>query len=70
VLNGETGFLYRDPRQDAGADFARLIDELLAGRARPKPELARQHLARFSFDAFVERMRPIVADTVAYTSRE
>jgi glycosyltransferase involved in cell wall biosynthesis len=70
VLNGETGFLYRDPRQDASADFARLIDELLAGRVRPRPELAQAHLARFSFDAFVERLRPIVADAVAYTSRE
>ena len=70
VLNGETGFLYRDPRRDAGADFARLIDELLAGRARPRPELAQAHLARFSFDAFVERLQPIVADAVAYTSCE
>jgi glycosyltransferase involved in cell wall biosynthesis len=70
VLNGETGFLYRDPRQDAGSDFGRLLDELLAGRARPKPELADTHLARFSFDAFVERLRPIVADAELYTSRE
>ncbi len=70
VLNGETGFLYCDPRRDAGADFARLIDELLAGRARPRPELRQAHLARFSFDAFVERLRPIVADAVAYASRE
>ena len=47
-----------------------LIDELLAGRARPRPELAQAHLARFSFDAFVERLQPIVADAVAYTSCE
>ncbi|MDK9701975.1 MAG: glycosyltransferase [Sulfuritalea sp.] len=70
VTNGLTGFLYRDPRQDGGADFARLLDELLAGRARPKPELADTHLARFSFEAFVERLRPVVADAAAYTSRE
>ena len=70
VLNGKTGFLYRDPREDAGADFGRLLDEMLAGRARPKPELADTHLARFSFEAFVERLRPVVADAAAYTSRE
>ena len=68
VLDGKTGFLYRDPRRDAGADFGRLLDELLAGRPRPQPELAQAHLARFSFAAFVERLRAVVAD--AHTSRE
>jgi hypothetical protein len=57
-----TGFLYRDPRQDGGADFDRLLDQLLAGRERPRPELAQAHLARFSFDAFVDRLRPVVVD--------
>ena len=70
VVDGETGFLYRDPRQDAGADFDRLLNELLAGRQRPLPELAQEHLARFSFDAFVERLRPVVADAERQTSRE
>ncbi len=70
VLDGATGFLYRDPRQDAGADFGRLLGELLTGRPRPQPELAQEHLARFSFDAFVERIRPVVADAMAYTNRE
>ena len=70
VVDGETGFLYRDPRQDHGANFGRLLDELLAGRARPRPELAQAHLARFSFDALVERLRPVVADAKTYTSRE
>lgn len=70
VADGASGFLYRDPRQDHGADFGRLLDELLAGRARPRPESAPEHLARFSFEAFVERLRPVVADALAYTSRE
>jgi glycosyltransferase involved in cell wall biosynthesis len=70
VLHGETGFLYRDPRRDDGAAFGCLLDELLAGRARPKPELAQEHLARFSFDAFVERLRPVVADAQSQLSRE
>ena len=70
VSNGLTGFLYRDPRQDAGADFGRLLDELLDGRPRPKPELAEGHLARFSVDAFVERLRAVVDDARRQTSRE
>ncbi len=70
VADGETGFLYRDPRQDAGADFGRLLGELVAGRPRPHPELAREHLRRFAFESFVERLRPVVADAAAYTSRE
>jgi hypothetical protein len=70
VLDGETGFLYRDPRQDSGAAFDKLLDELLAGRLRPQPELAQAHLARFSFDAFVERLRPVVADAESQLNRE
>ena len=70
VVDGETGFLYDDPRRDSGAAFGRLLDQLLAGRARPQPELAQAHLARFSFDAFVERLRPVVADAESHVSRE
>ena len=65
VSNGITGFLYRDPREDDGGDFGRLLDELLDGRPRPHPELADGHLAIFGFDAFVERLRPVVADAEA-----
>ena len=56
VLDGETGYLYRDPRQDGGADFMRVLDALLAGKARPDPRRAREHLERFSFDAFSGRV--------------
>jgi glycosyltransferase involved in cell wall biosynthesis len=69
VVDGATGFLYRDPRLDGAEAFGRLLDQLLAGRARPQPELALQHLQRFSFAAFVERLRPVAADARAYTSR-
>ena len=60
VLEGKSGFLYKDPRGDAGADFARLIDQLLAGKARPDPRLAREHLEKFSFDAFCGRVERAV----------
>jgi glycosyltransferase involved in cell wall biosynthesis len=61
VLQDRSGFRYRDPREDAGADFARLLDELLAGRPRPDPRIeAAAHLAGFSFPALVERTRALL----------
>ena len=60
VVENETGYFYRDPREDGGADFTRLLESLLAGKARPDPRLAREHLARFSFDAFSERVGRLV----------
>ena len=60
VIEGETGYLYRDPREDRGADFTRLLDSLLAGKARPDPRQAREHLASFSFDVFSERVGRLV----------
>jgi glycosyltransferase involved in cell wall biosynthesis len=61
VVDGATGFLYRDPREDGGGDFASLIEKLQRLPTPPDPRLAEAHLARFSFDAFVERLRPVVA---------
>ncbi len=61
VAEGLTGFFYRDPRADQGADFARLLDELLARSTVLHPAQAEGHLARFSYEAFVERLRPVVA---------
>lgn len=60
VLDGVTGHLYRDPRQDGGADFMRLIDAVLAGQPRPDPRLAREHLERFSFVAFTARIERLL----------
>ena len=60
VLEGQSGFFYRDPREDGGADFARLLDQLLDLRAPLHPVQASEHLARFSLDALVERLRPVV----------
>jgi glycosyltransferase involved in cell wall biosynthesis len=57
VLDGVTGFLYRDPRIDGGADFAALLSSLSGGRARPDPRTATQHLEKFSFASLVSRTR-------------
>ncbi|MBI4294352.1 MAG: glycosyltransferase family 4 protein [Betaproteobacteria bacterium] len=56
VIEGETGFFFDDPRSDRGAGFGALIERLLAGRARPRPALARAHLEKFSASAFSARI--------------
>lgn len=61
IVEGVTGFFYRDPRQDHGADFARLLAQLQTLPKPPDPRMATEHLAKFSPDAFRERLRPIVA---------
>jgi glycosyltransferase involved in cell wall biosynthesis len=55
VLEGRSGYLYRDPREDKGEDFENLMQSLLDGKPRPDPRLASNHLARFSYEALVER---------------
>jgi glycosyltransferase involved in cell wall biosynthesis len=60
VIDGETGFLYCDPRQDNGASFAELLDRIEQLPARLHPAQAEQHLSKFSFDTFVERLQPVV----------
>lgn len=61
MVHGETGYLYRDPREDRGADFAALIGRILRGGPRPDPRKAAAHLAQFSNEAFVERARRLLA---------
>jgi glycosyltransferase involved in cell wall biosynthesis len=60
ILDGQSGFFYRDPREDQGADFFRLLEQLLQRQHPLHPTEATEHLNRFSFEAFVERLRPIV----------
>jgi len=56
VLDGASGFLYRDPREDEGAEFRGLLSRIVGGEPRPEPRGARAHLERFSSAAFGERM--------------
>ena len=61
VLEGASGFLYRDPRRDGGRHFGEILDAILAGRPRPDPRVAaREHLAKFSYAALVERARGLI----------
>ena len=57
IVHESGGFLYADPRLDGGEDFAKLLSSLAAGRQRPDPRKAIDHLAQFSFDAMVTRTR-------------
>lgn len=61
VLDGSTGFLYPDPRGDGAEGFRRLIQDLVSGaRPRPDPRIAAEHLAKFSAEAFRQRVRRAV----------
>jgi glycosyltransferase involved in cell wall biosynthesis len=60
VAHGESGFLYRDPREDGGRDLEQLLESIAAGRPRPDPREAREHLAKFSYPALVERTRRLL----------
>jgi glycosyltransferase involved in cell wall biosynthesis len=61
IIEGSSGFFFVDPRQDGGADFDRLLSRIASLQVRIDPRLATEHLARFSFASFVERLWPIVA---------
>ena len=59
VIDGASGFLYRDPRKDGGSDFRRVLERALAG-PRPDPREATAHLARFSRPAYTARIGRMV----------
>ena len=62
MLEGASGFLYRDPREDGGEQFERILESILAGRPRPDPRVAaKDHLAKFSDAALVERARRLIS---------
>ncbi len=61
VMDGASGFRYRDPREDGGRHFEEIIDAILAGRPRPDPRVAaREHLEKFSYPALVARARDLI----------
>jgi len=60
VLENVTGFFFRDPRADQGADFQRLLNYLSSLTTKPDPRLAQEHLAQFSFDSFCARIASLL----------
>jgi glycosyltransferase involved in cell wall biosynthesis len=61
VLDGVTGHLFEDPRNDGGDSFASLLTRIAAGTATLDREGAARHLARFSETAFQERVARAMA---------
>lgn len=59
VLDGETGFLYRDPREDGAASFEELLVKLKS-ESRPDPLRVREHLERFAYPAFANRVKRLL----------
>lgn len=56
VLEGKTGYLYRDPREDGGAEFERILSGLKEGAELPDPLDHPDHLARFTFPTFINEV--------------
>ena len=56
-----TGIFYSDPRSDSGAGFERLLDRLEVAPFRIDAAAAQAHLARFSAQAFRERVAGLLA---------
>ena len=60
VMHGATGLRYRDPREDGGAGFENALKLLLEGGFRFDKDSSQAHLARFSEDSFVGRVRTLL----------
>ena len=56
VIEGASGFLYRDPREDEGLELRALLARLGGGMPRPDPRRAGAHLEGFSLAAFGGRL--------------
>lgn len=56
VVEGKTGRFFVDPRQDGGADFSRLLHDLLEAGHYPAPLAHPDILVEFSYHAFLSRV--------------
>lgn len=56
VLDGASGWLFADPREDAGDGFRRTLTSILNGERALEPQEALNHLAQFSQAAFQARL--------------
>lgn len=60
IIDGITGFFYTDPRDDNGNNFGQLLDKLISTDDRIDPLVATEHLNKFTIEAFIDRIRPVV----------
>jgi len=69
MREGITGFLYADPRNDGGRDFARLLAGIADGTRKPDMAQATAHLEGFSFARFADRVDAAMRDAAALPAR-
>jgi glycosyltransferase involved in cell wall biosynthesis len=67
MRDGITGFLYTDPRQDRGRNFAQLLAGIADGTRKPDIAQAPAHFAPFSFEKFADRVDAAMHAAVART---
>jgi glycosyltransferase involved in cell wall biosynthesis len=56
VIDGDSGYLYLDPRSDGGQDFARMLDLIVKSGSHPDPRSNINHLKQFEFPVFCRRV--------------
>jgi len=64
VSNGITGWLYTDPREDNGTDFKKLLTGITNGELTLNHAKRREHLDKFSINAFSERLYHAIKDFI------
>lgn len=71
VADGVTGVLYTDPRQDGGASFDAALTRIRQPGGLPdlKTAAAREHLEKFGYPAFRERIARLIASPQLNTIR-
>lgn len=65
IVNGVTGLLFADPREDGGASFRQILTRVSEGNPRLAPRHAEAHLAQFSLPAFQSRLERAMMDLIA-----
>jgi glycosyltransferase involved in cell wall biosynthesis len=59
ILNGRSGFLYTDPRDDNGEDFEKLLNKIMSLTKKINPSNSVKHLEKFSSKSFANRIGSI-----------
>ena len=69
LKHGVTGYLYADPRTDAGADFERVLNGIRSGALVPDRAAAALHLEEFAFPRFADRIHGVLREITVGTGR-
>jgi len=70
LRHGATGFLFADPRTDAGADFERVLKGIRSGALVPDRAAAALHLEEFAFPRFADRIHGVLREITVGTGRK